>query len=77
MCAGVLKFTHQVARVVIDRRHARDRRAVQHAVAEWLLLARAVDVLIRSGRSSFSAEAALMHNVRSIDIAQDGSVMKC
>ena len=62
--------------VLAEGRVQRDRRAVQHAVAEWLLLARAVDVLIRSGRSSFSAEAALMHNVRSIDIAQDGSVMK-
>ena len=62
--------------VLAEGRVQRDRRAVQHAVAEWLLLAQAVDVLIRSGRSSFSAEAALMHNVRSIDIAQDGSVMK-
>ena len=55
-----------------EGRVQRDCRAVQHAVAEWLLLAQAVDVLIRSVRSSFSAEAALMHGVRCIDIAQDG-----
>jgi len=54
-----------------EGRVRRDCRAVQHAVAEWLLLAQAVDVLIRSVRSSFSAEAALMHGVRCIDIAQD------
>ena len=55
-----------------EGRVQRDCRAVQHAVAEWLLLAQVVDVLIRSVRSSFSAEAALMHGVRCIDITQDG-----
>ena len=51
-----------------EGRVRRDCCAVQHAVAEWLLLAQVVDVLIRSVRSSFSAEAALMHGVRCIDV---------
>ena len=51
-----------------EGRVSRDCRAVQLAVAEWMLLAREADLIIRSRRSSFSAEASLARGVRCIDI---------
>ena len=49
---------------------SRDRVAMQHAVAEWLLLGRS-DVLIRTRKSSFSDEAALVNGVRCIAVGEE------
>ena len=50
-----------------EGRERRDRRAVQRAVAEWMLLAGA-EVIVRTCESSFSAEAALMNGASTVDI---------
>ena len=50
-----------------EGRERRDRRAVQRAVAEWMLLAGA-EVIVRTRESSFSAEAALMNGASTVDI---------
>ena len=50
-----------------EGRVGRGVRAMQHAVAEWLMLAGA-DVIIRSGKSSFSDEAALAGGVACINV---------
>ena len=50
-----------------EGRVGRGRRQMQHAVAEWLMLARS-ELLIRSRKSSFSDEAALQYGVRCVDI---------
>lgn len=47
-------------------RHTSD--AMLRAVAEWMLLATAVDLLIRARTSSFSEEASHAHNVRCVEV---------
>jgi len=54
-----------------EGREERDLRGVQRAVAEWVLLARA-DVIVRSRESSFSAEAALVHRTKSVNVEPVG-----
>jgi len=51
-----------------NERVGRGCLAMQRAVAEWMLLASAVDLLIRARKSSFSGEAAHMHNMPCIEI---------
>ena len=50
-----------------DGRVGRGCRAMQLAVAEWMLLSR-TELIIRSWKSSFSDEASLVHGVRCIDL---------
>ena len=54
-----------------EGREERDLRGVQRAVAEWVLLARA-DVIVRSRESSFSAEAALVHRTKCVNMEPVG-----
>ena len=53
--------------VVDEGRVGRGCHEMHHAVAEWLMLGRA-EILIRSRKSSFSDEAALINGVRCIDL---------